>query len=84
MAVVLTGLDLINEPCAAYAALYPQWVNFKAGGQIVEIEDKNGRRTKWSSANSGGFDDVMRDLQKRCNAKSGRRRRYAVAASSRT
>lgn len=82
MPIVLTGLDLIGDPCGAYEALYPQWISFKAGGQVVEIEDKNGRRTKWSAANASGFDQVMIELQKKCNQASGKRRRYAIAASS--
>ncbi|MEP0518559.1 MAG: hypothetical protein ABJO09_01025 [Hyphomicrobiales bacterium] len=83
MPISLTDIDLLNDPCGAYEALYPQWVAFKAGGQVVEIEDKNGRRTKWSEANASGFDEVMADLKKRCNQANGKRRRFAVAASSR-
>lgn len=82
MAVNWEALDYA-DPCALLAALRPAYYRLLAGEADFEIEGTDRRRVRFAQTDLKGLAAVIRDLEGQCSAKSGKRRRFALAGRMR-
>ncbi|MEW6121639.1 MAG: hypothetical protein AB1698_03440 [Pseudomonadota bacterium] len=75
-----------DDPCALFQALYAHKLKILSGANVEEIEIRSPvttRRTRFGVGNLAELDAEVARLQAACEAKSGRRRRYAVRGTHR-
>lgn len=75
-----------DDPCALWQALYAYKLKVLAGGRVEEIEIRSpitNRRTRFSAGNLAALDDEMNRLQRACDAKNGKRSRFATSGGFR-
>lgn len=78
---VIGGVSVdVNDPCALYQALYSAKLKLIAGERLEEVEVQSPatrRRIRVAASNIAAIDGELMRLQAACEAKSGRRSRYA-------
>lgn len=83
MTVRIGGIEVDEtDPCALWQALYAVKLRMAAGEQIEEIEVRSpvtNQRTRFKPGDLKALDAELDRLQAACNAKSGRRRRFAIS-----
>jgi len=70
-----------DDPCALFQALYAHKLKMLSGQQVEEIELRSPvttRRSRFGAGNIAELDAELARLQAACEAKSGRRRRFAL------
>ncbi|MBB3771535.1 hypothetical protein FHS55_002134 [Angulomicrobium tetraedrale] len=75
-----------DDPCALWQALYAYKLKVLTGEQVEEIEIRSpltNRRTRFSPGNIAAIEAELRDLQRACDAKSGKRTRFAISGGFR-
>lgn len=75
-----------DDPCALFQALYAHKLKVLSGQQVEEIELRSPvttRRSRFGAGNIAELDAELARLQAACEAKSGRRRRFAVRGTHR-
>lgn len=77
MAVDWDALDY-SDPCALLDTLRPAYYRLLAGDAEEEIEGTDRRRVRFQRTDVKGLAAVIADLEAKCAAKSGRRRRFAM------
>lgn len=82
MAVDWNALDY-TDPCALLDVLRPAYYRLLAGETETEIEGTDRRRVRFQESDAKGLAAVITDLEVKCSAKSGRRRRFAAVARMR-
>lgn len=79
--VTIGGVSVdADDPCALYQALYSAKLKLIAGDRLEEVEVQSPatrRRIRVATANIKDIDAELMRLQAACEAKSGRRSRYA-------
>lgn len=85
--VTLGGLQVDDEdPCALYQALYAVKLRLISGEMTEEVEIRSpvtNRRVRFSAGNLDALDTELRTLAAACDARSGRRRRFAISGGFR-
>ncbi|MEP9378395.1 hypothetical protein ABLE91_16890 [Aquabacter sp. CN5-332] len=80
--VMINGAQVdADDPCALWQALYAFKLKVIAGDKVDEMEIRSpvtNRRTRWGAANIKDLDAELARLQSACDAKKGKRRRYAI------
>ena len=71
------------DPCALLATLRPAYYRLLAGEAEEEIEGTDRRRVRFQRGDLKGLAAVIADLESRCAAKSGKRRRFAMVGQVR-
>lgn len=77
MADAWADLDY-SDPCALLSKLRPAYYRLLAGEGEEEIEGTDRRRVRFQRSDIKGLAAVIADLEARCAAKSGKRRRFAM------
>lgn len=88
MAEVMIGGVAVDmeDPCALWQALYAHKLKILSGQQVEEIELRSPvttRRSRFGAGNIPALDEELSRLQAACEAKSGRRRRFAQRGTHR-
>lgn len=83
MSIVIGGVDVDEtDPCALWQALYAVKLRALSGESVEEIEVRSpvtNQRTKFFSSELKLLDAELDRLQRACDAKTGKRRRYAIS-----
>ncbi|HRD76833.1 MAG TPA: hypothetical protein PK264_13010 [Hyphomicrobiaceae bacterium] len=82
MAVDWDALDY-DDPCALLTKLRPAYYRLLAGDAEEEIEGTDRRRVRFQRSDLKGLAAVIADLEAKCAAKSGKRRRFAMSGQAR-
>lgn len=77
MAINWEALDY-SDPCALLNALRPGYYKLLAGEADFEIEGTDRRRLRFHQTDIKALGNVIRDLEARCGAAQGKRRRFAM------
>ncbi|GGF56651.1 hypothetical protein GCM10007301_15420 [Azorhizobium oxalatiphilum] len=75
-----------DDPCALWQALYAFKLAVLAGERVEEIEVRSPvttRRSRFGASSMSDLEAELDRLQASCEAKSGRRRRYAIRGTYR-
>lgn len=75
-----------DDPCALWQALYAFKLKVLAGEKVEEVEIRSpvtNRRTRFSAANIAALDNELGRLQRACEAKKGKRSRFAISGGFR-
>lgn len=67
----------IDDPCAVATALRAAELKVVSSGGVVMTRFDDGHEVRWGRANVTALRDVIAEYERRCDAKSGRRNRYA-------
>ena len=71
-----------NDPCAAYEEVRKAYYRLLAGGTPTWVEIYE-RRVRFTDADAPRLEKLMGELKAECEAKNGRRKRYAMGATFR-
>ncbi|WGD31217.1 hypothetical protein AncyloWKF20_05180 [Ancylobacter sp. WKF20] len=72
----------IDDPCALYTALYAVKLKLLSGERTEEIEVRSpltNRRTRFGPSNMPALEAELRSLARACDARNGKRTRFALA-----
>lgn len=72
-----------SDPCALLQTLRPVHMRLISGQSEFEIEGTDRRRVRFNRADIKALENVIRELESQCAAKSGKRRRFAMQARMR-
>ena len=82
--VSIAGQEIdADDPCAIWQALYAFKLKAITSTVAEEIEIRSpvtNRRVKFSGADRAAIDEELRSLARACEAKSGKRTRFAMPA----
>ena len=85
--VTIGGVSVdTDDPCALWQALYAYKLKVLAGEQLEEFEIRSpvtNRRSRFTPANMAALDDELTRLQRACDAKNGKRTRFATSGGYR-